>query len=71
MTAKVEDKPTAAGGWGSLKTLLQILAEEQVPALGAELLLKQNKPAGYMCVSCSWAKPAEPHPFEFCMYFDI
>lgn len=66
MTAKVEDKPNAAGGWGSLKTLLQILAEEQVPALGSELLLKQNKPDGYMCVSCSWAKPAEPHAFEFC-----
>jgi molybdopterin-dependent oxidoreductase alpha subunit len=66
MTAKVEDKPAAAGGWGSLKTLLQVLSEEQVPALGTKLLLKQNKPDGYMCVSCSWAKPAEPHAFEFC-----
>jgi hypothetical protein len=30
------------------------------------LLLKQNKPDGYACVSCAWAKPANPHPFEFC-----
>lgn len=34
--------------------------------LGSEILLKQNKPDGFMCVSCSWAKPAKPHPFEFC-----
>ncbi|HMP62047.1 MAG TPA: CbbBc protein, partial [Phenylobacterium sp.] len=20
----------------------------------------------FMCVSCAWAKPAEPHPAEFC-----
>ena len=33
---------------------------------GCEILLKQNKPNGFMCVSCSWAKPAKPHPFEFC-----
>jgi hypothetical protein len=26
----------------------------------------QNKPDGFACVSCSWAKPAKPHPFEFC-----
>lgn len=19
-----------------------------------------------MCVSCAWAKPAKPHPFEYC-----
>src|SRR6185312_12504895 len=29
-------------------------------------LLHQNKPDGYACVSCAWAKPAKPHPFEFC-----
>jgi molybdopterin-dependent oxidoreductase alpha subunit len=68
MTANVKqtDKPTAAGGWGSVGSLLEILAQEQVPALGAEILLKQNKPDGFMCVSCSWAKPAVPHNFEFC-----
>ncbi|HEX4276957.1 MAG TPA: FdhF/YdeP family oxidoreductase, partial [Bryobacteraceae bacterium] len=34
--------------------------------LGSEILMKQNKPGGFMCVSCSWAKPAKPHAFEFC-----
>ena len=29
-------------------------------------LRRQNKPKGFMCVSCSWAKPADYHPFEFC-----
>ena len=26
----------------------------------------QNKAEGFMCVSCAWAKPAKPHPGEFC-----
>ena len=30
------------------------------------MLLKQNKPDGFMCVSCAWAKPADPRVFEFC-----
>ncbi|MGH7107340.1 MAG: molybdopterin-dependent oxidoreductase, partial [Acetobacteraceae bacterium] len=29
-------------------------------------LLRQNKPDGFACVSCAWAKPADPHVFEFC-----
>ncbi len=33
---------------------------------GSKLLLHQNKPDGFACVSCAWAKPANPHPFEFC-----
>lgn len=66
MAPKAEAKPAAAGGWGSVKALTDILTQEQVPALGSEILMKQNKPDGYMCVSCSWAKPAEPHTFEFC-----
>jgi molybdopterin-dependent oxidoreductase alpha subunit len=28
--------------------------------------MKQNKPEGFMCVSCAWAKPADPRIFEFC-----
>ncbi len=61
-----EDKPGAAGGWGSVEALANILTREDVVLLGSEILLKQNKPDGFMCVSCSWAKPAEPHQFEFC-----
>jgi formate dehydrogenase major subunit len=57
---------TPAGGWGSLKEVSTILLEERVPPQRAALLLKQNKPDGFACVSCAWAKPAHPHPAEFC-----
>lgn len=55
-----------AGGYGSLRSVAGILAQEHVAVSGAETLNHQNKPDGYMCVSCAWAKPAKPHPFEYC-----
>jgi molybdopterin-dependent oxidoreductase alpha subunit len=55
-----------AGGWGSAKSVTQILMREHVPLKGGNLLREQNKPEGYMCVSCAWAKPAKTHPLEFC-----
>lgn len=58
--------PFASGGWGSLKTVAKMLIQEKVPLKDSAILLKQNKPDGFMCVSCSWAKPADPHTFEFC-----
>ncbi|HLI99239.1 MAG TPA: FdhF/YdeP family oxidoreductase [Bradyrhizobium sp.] len=63
---KVETYDAPAGGWGSLNAVVHILTQEEVAILGSEILLKQNKPGGFMCVSCSWAKPAKPHLFEFC-----
>jgi molybdopterin-dependent oxidoreductase alpha subunit len=64
--ATVEAYDAPAGGWGSLNAVAHILTQEEVAILGSEILFKQNKPGGFMCVSCSWAKPAKPHPFEFC-----
>ncbi|MGJ4928453.1 FdhF/YdeP family oxidoreductase [Bradyrhizobium sp. HKCCYLS2038] len=64
--AKIQDYTGPAGGWGSVQAVASILTQEEVTLLGSEILLKQNKPGGFMCVSCSWAKPAKPHPFEFC-----
>ena len=58
--------PYSAGGWGSVKAVTRILFQEKVPLKDVALLLKQNKPDGFMCVSCSWAKPRDPHTFEFC-----
>ena len=54
------------GGYGSLKSVSGILVRERVPAKAGRALTQQNKPQGYMCVSCAWAKPARPHPAEFC-----
>ncbi len=63
---KAPSYPFASGGWGSLKAVAGILTHEKVPLKDSAILLKQNKPDGFQCVSCSWAKPAHPHTFEFC-----
>lgn len=61
---KQDDAPS--GGWGSVKEVSTILMRENVLAQGSALLLHQNKTNGFACVSCAWAKPANPHPAEFC-----
>jgi molybdopterin-dependent oxidoreductase alpha subunit len=63
---KIEPYKGPAGGWGSVRSVESILTREGRFLSGNALLLKQNKPDGYACVSCAWAKPAEPHPFEYC-----
>ena len=55
-----------AGGWGSVRSLGEILGREGVLASGTLALTRQNKVDGFQCVSCAWAKPASPLPFEFC-----
>jgi molybdopterin-dependent oxidoreductase alpha subunit len=55
-----------AGGWGSLKGIAQVFGKEWDTPAALETLLRQNKLKGFMCTSCSWAKPADHHTFEFC-----
>jgi molybdopterin-dependent oxidoreductase alpha subunit len=64
----LEIKPyeDASGGWGSVRSLVKSLTRDRVPFSGSRVLLKQNKTDGFMCVSCAWAKPADPRMFEFC-----
>ena len=62
----IDEPPPSSGGWGSLRAVATILAREGVPVTGAAALLKQNTTAGFMCVSCAWAKPRSPHAAEFC-----
>ncbi|WP_152047030.1 FdhF/YdeP family oxidoreductase [Aureimonas psammosilenae] len=63
----VEPYTSPSGGWGSLKSVTEkTLAEGLSVETMTKMLTKQNKADGYMCVSCSWAKPAEPHLAEFC-----
>ncbi|GAN55390.1 FdhF/YdeP family oxidoreductase [Tanticharoenia sakaeratensis] len=61
-------KPYTApsGGWGSARSVANILRREGNPASGALTLTRQNKVDGFQCVSCAWIKPAKPLPFEFC-----
>ncbi|MDB5724173.1 MAG: formate dehydrogenase, alpha subunit [Novosphingobium sp.] len=58
--------PFAAGGWGSLEGMAQIELTAKAGPGALETLSVQNKPGGYMCSSCAWAKPPVPHPAEFC-----
>ena len=55
-----------SGGWGSVKTTTSLLVHEHVLLKGSRVLTHQNKPDGFACVSCSWAKPAHPHVIEAC-----
>jgi molybdopterin-dependent oxidoreductase alpha subunit len=63
----IEPYAGPAGGWGSMKSLTKIIAREKdAPAEILSQLSRQNKPEGFMCVSCAWGKPAKPHIAEFC-----
>ncbi|NMG40007.1 FdhF/YdeP family oxidoreductase [Chelativorans sp. ZYF759] len=68
MPRKVRIKPYngPAGGWGSVKSLASHAKRNGHYLGSANILARQNKPKGFACVSCAWAKPAEPHPAEFC-----
>lgn len=55
-----------AGGWGSLRGMARIYGREWDSPAVTRTLMRQNKPGGFMCVSCAWTKPADYHAFEFC-----
>lgn len=54
------------GGWGSLRGIASIYGESWPTPAAIDTLTRQNKPGGFMCVSCAWPKPVNYHPFEFC-----
>ncbi|WP_120010468.1 FdhF/YdeP family oxidoreductase [Teichococcus vastitatis] len=55
-----------AGGWGSARSVANILRREGVLASVPIALSRHNKVDGYQCNSCAWVKPASPLPFEYC-----
>ena len=63
---RFENPTMPAGGWGSVQTTASLLRHEDVLIKGGRVVMHQNKPDGYACVSCSWAKPAKPHSVEAC-----
>ena len=63
---KLEPYEGPAGGYGSIRSVTDILVREGIPIEGTEVIVHQNKPDGFMCVSCAWGKPAAPHPLEVC-----
>ncbi len=72
MTKQKSDAPDLtpfkgpAGGWGSVRSLAEFLPRERISPEAYRELARQNKPDGFMCVSCAWSKPADHHPAEFC-----
>ncbi len=54
------------GGWGSVKSLVRHATAQKAVSSTGSLVKDHNKPGGYMCTSCAWAKPAKPHAAEFC-----
>jgi molybdopterin-dependent oxidoreductase alpha subunit len=56
----------ATGGWGSVKGIGLVQLREQATPAAGKTLFEQNKRDGYMCSSCAWIKPPQPHFFEFC-----
>ena len=56
----------AEGGWGSVRGITEIAWREKPTPAVLNTLRRQNKVKGFMCVSCAWTKPADPHPLEFC-----
>jgi molybdopterin-dependent oxidoreductase alpha subunit len=62
----IDPHPGPAAGWESIKAVESALFDEGRAVSGNAIILKQNKPDGFACVSCAWAKPADPRPFEFC-----
>jgi molybdopterin-dependent oxidoreductase alpha subunit len=65
---KPEYKPYGlpAGGWGSARSVGNILRREGVLASAPVALTRHNKVDGYQCNSCAWVKPANPLPLEYC-----
>ncbi len=65
-TKDLPKKSGPAGGWGALRSLARIYGSADTEAAALDTLRRQNKPGGFMCMSCAWPKPADYHPFEFC-----
>src|SRR3954462_11418685 len=63
---KIEPYWGPVGGWGSARAVSEIFFREGRPVEGPITLAEQNKPSGFACVSCSYAKPGEPKFLEFC-----
>ena len=58
--------PGPAGGWGSLKGIVQTFGTTWATPAALDSLRRLNKPKGVMCGSCAWPKPANYSAFEFC-----
>ncbi|MGZ8370761.1 MAG: FdhF/YdeP family oxidoreductase, partial [Caulobacteraceae bacterium] len=62
----VGDYDKAAGGWGALRSVAGVLADQETVAKGGATLLRANQPDGFDCPGCAWPDPKHTSSFEFC-----
>ena len=60
------DPPPTSGGWGSVRAVTGALLRDRPTFAVLNALRVQNKPGGFTCVSCAWAKQPHPDAAEFC-----
>lgn len=53
MKKKIEEYKGPAGGWGALKAVTEILAEQEREGADAKALFKMNKHDGFDCPGCA------------------
>jgi molybdopterin-dependent oxidoreductase alpha subunit len=62
----VRDYKSAAGGWGALRSVAGVLADQETIVEGGRTLLRANQPEGFDCPGCAWPDPKHTSSFEFC-----
>jgi molybdopterin-dependent oxidoreductase alpha subunit len=63
---EIKDYKGPAGGWGALKSVVNVLADQETIVEGARTLLRANQPDGFDCPGCAWPDPKHTSSFEFC-----
>lgn len=63
---EVKNYKGPAGGWGALKSVAGVLADQQTVVEGGLSLLHANQPDGFDCPGCAWPDPKHAASFEFC-----
>ncbi|PWD87136.1 FdhF/YdeP family oxidoreductase [Ignatzschineria cameli] len=66
MKEKIEKYKGPAGGWGALKAVAEILAEQEREGADAKALFKMNKHDGFDCPGCAWPNPERTPIFDVC-----
>lgn len=66
MKEKIEEYKGPAGGWGALKAVAEILAEQEREGADAKALFKMNKHDGFDCPGCAWPNPERTPIFDVC-----
>jgi len=56
----------AAGGWGALRAVAGVLADQETVIEGGKTLMRANQPEGFDCPGCAWPDPKHTSSFEFC-----